>query len=130
MRNNLALSQTVIIGIREYRKLMYGNAPVQNGYIVSRAYENLLSDLDQIDWVKVNLYEQLFLAKHGPAAGSRVKTSLNVEVNSWKGIEDLRATLVGRNLFGTSRLYLPFVIKLLILGAIMQKEGTLPFIKE
>ena len=130
MRVQLALSRTVMLGIKEYRILLYGEAPVQNGFIVGLTYKNLLSDLEKIDWIKVNLFEKEFLAKYGDEKTMRTKTTLNIETDSWKGIEALRATLVDKNIFGTSRLYVPFIIKLLILGAILQNNGRLPLIEE
>ena len=131
MRVQLALSRTVMLGISEYRNLMYGEAPVQNGFIVSLAYKNLLSDLDEIDWIKVNLFEKAFLAnKNGDISTKRKKTTINIEADAWKGIEALRAALVDKNTFGTLRLYVPFVLKLLMLGAILKKGCKLPYLKE
>lgn len=130
MRVPLSLSRTVMLGIKEYRALIYGDAPVQNGFIVGLSYKNLSSDLHKIDWVKVNLYEKEFLNKYGDVSTKRTKTSLNLEKDISNGIEALRSILVDENVFGTSRIYLPFVIKLLILSAILQKDGKLPVIEE
>ena len=126
MRKQLALSRTVMLGMREYRALLYGEAPVQNGFIVGLAYNNLQPDLGDIDWVRVNLYEREFLAKYGDAGTQRVKTTINIRADVAAGLEPLRAALIEENIFGTARIYLPFVIKLLILGALLQAKGALP----
>lgn len=120
-----------MLGIREYRTTLYGDAPVQNGFIVGVSYKNLAPNLTTIDWVKVNLYEREFLQKFDAESGvQRSKTTINIETEVLDGIENLRKTLVFENTFGTSRLYLPFVIKLLILGAILNTNGNLPIKEE
>lgn len=130
MRIQLSLSRTVMLGIKEYRNLLYGDAPVQNGFIVGLSYKNLLPNLKEINWVKVNLYEKEFLKKFGDESMQRTKTTINIETDVLQGIQDLRSTLVDENIFGTSRIYVPFVVKLLILGAILHNDGKLPIIKE
>lgn len=119
-----------MLGIKEYRSLLYGDAPVQNGFIVGLSYKNLVSDLHKVDWIKINLFEKEFLENYSDEGSQRTKTTINIETEVFEGIEVLRSELVKQNLFGTSRIYVPFVIKLLILGAILKKNGKLPFKEE
>jgi hypothetical protein len=53
---------------------------------------------------------------------------MNLEESVLDGIDKVRAKLIDDDIFGASRIYLPFVIKILLLGAIMEHGGILPLL--
>jgi hypothetical protein len=64
MRMGFSLGSTAIQAVGVLKDLLYGDAPVQNGYIIGCAYKKI-RDHKNIDWVAVNQYEKVFLSEHG-----------------------------------------------------------------
>lgn len=130
MRIAMALSNTTILAIKQYKYIKFNNVNVTYGYLVTKAYQQLESKIDIIDFEAVNLSEDVFLRSidvNCDFDNIRKKTTLNLEATTVQSLEYLRDKF--KTIFCTKRLYLPFVLKLLFLAVLLDEQGKLPLKK-
>ena len=127
MRIPMALSNTTMLAIKEYKKVKYPDIKVTYGYLVKKAFNEIAEDLNIISWEAVNQYERNFLnsvTEKNNGYSTRQKTTLNIEEAIIEELYKLRENF--KTIFCSQRIYLPFVLKLIFLAAIMKMNGVLP----
>lgn len=132
MRIQMKLSRVTIIAMEEYKRLKFKgvNTRIMQGYLVGMAYKSIHSRLSEIDWPSINnaIVPNVTDAKGNEKEVLGQQTALNLEAEVLEGIEALQAEFM--TVFGTKKMYKPFVIKCILLAAILQEYHSLPCKKQ
>lgn len=130
MRVQMRLSRPAVAAMMEYKRIKFADphARVTNGYLVGMAYKTVQENLNRIDWMAVNMTEPPGVTGNYDESITDTQTALNLEITVLEGIEKLQKEFM--NIFGTKRMFKPFVIKLLLFAAILKETNRLTFLKE
>lgn len=127
MRIQMKLSRITILAIQEYKMLRFNDlqAKVTNGYLVGMAWKAIESNLSEIDWTIVNsaTVPNVTDVNGNKKQVTGEQTTLNIETTVLDGIEKLQRDFI--DVFGTKKIYKPFVIKCVLLAAILKENGEL-----
>jgi len=122
MRIQMRLSRPAVVAIQEYKIMRFGdpNAKVTSGYLVGMAWKSIKPKLSQIDWQKVNSSKIPNVTNNTDNSLEGLQTALNIEASVLQDIEELQNEFIG--IFGTKKIYKPFVIKLILFAALLEEE--------
>lgn len=125
MRIQMCLSRTTTLAMKEYKEIKFGDseARVTSGFLVGMAYKALQPKLSTIDWKEIDSAVIPNVTKNNDITITRVQTTLNLDISILDGINRLQEDFV--EAFGTKKIYKPFVIKLILLAALLQEKGQI-----
>lgn len=125
MRIQMRLSRPTVIAMQEYKRIKFADpeAKVTNGYLIGMAFKSIKDELEQIDWVKVNLSKIPNVTESNNKSLENLQTALNIEATVLNGIEELQRNFI--SIFDTKKMFKPFVIKLVLFAAILKENNAL-----
>lgn len=130
MRIQMRLSRPAVVAIQMYKIIKFDdpNAKITGGYLVGMAWKSIKPNLSKIDWQKVNTVQVPSVTDNNDPSIQGLQTALNLEVEVLQDIEQLQRDFI--KIFGTKKIFKPFVIKLILFAVILDENGALPLIKE
>jgi len=100
----------------------YHGAKVQLGHVLKRALDDLSSS-DAVDWKNVDKMSYKFFKSDELLDSIVAGTTLNLTQDTFEKISELQNQFV--EIFGTQRIYRPFVIKLIFVAALIKRKDQL-----
>ena len=130
MRITAYFGRQTVLARQEYKRIKFGdkNIRVLEGFVIGLAYKEILPRLKDIDWREIANTDIPNVTSNDDEKIVGVQTTLNLEQTVLTGIESLRKTFV--SIFGTKKIYRPYVMKLILFAAILEANGTLKTNKE
>ncbi|ODJ72290.1 hypothetical protein [Brochothrix thermosphacta] len=117
-RIQMQLSRIAVLSFKEFKILKYGdpNIRITNGYLVGVAFNSIKDKAEQIDWISVDNTSIVGVTKDADKTYQKTFTTLNIETTIHEDIKELQKYLIQEN---GSRIYFSYVIKLIMLAAIL-----------
>ncbi|MEK4730630.1 hypothetical protein [Paenibacillus sp. FSL L8-0641] len=125
MRIQMRLSRPAVVAMQEYKKIKFADpdAKVTNGYLIGMAFKSIKHELTQIDWIKTNSITIPNVTENNDESLDSLQTALNIEASILQDIEELQRDFM--IVFGTKKMFKPFVIKLILFAAILKEQNIL-----
>lgn len=121
----MRLSRPAVVAMQEYKKIKFADpdAKVTNGYLIGMAFKSIKHELTQIDWIKTNSITIPNVTENNDESLDSLQTALNIEASILQDIEELQRDFM--IVFGTKKMFKPFVIKLILFAAILKEQNIL-----
>lgn len=128
MRIQMHMSRDAKLALREVKRLEYGDTHIEitNAYLVGVAYKRIKDR--PIDWLEVATANVPNVTDDTTSSIQAVKTTLNLELSVDEGITALQTEL--NTVFDNKRVHRSFVVKLVLLAFVLDKEGLLPLLED
>lgn len=122
MRIQMKLSRITILAFREFKIIKYGdpNIRITNGYLLGVAYKSIEPIFSSIEWENIEKKALPYFSIYDEEVIDSVITTLNIERDILEGIEQLQKHFL--TVFGTKRIHKAFVVKLIMLAAILNSK--------
>ena len=126
----MRLSRPAVVAMQVYKIIKFDdpNAKITSGYLVGMAWKSIKPNLSRIDWQKVNTVQVPSVTDNNDPSLQGLQTALNLEAGVLQDIEQLQRDFI--IIFGTKKIFKPFVIKLILFAVILDENGVLPLQKE
>ncbi|NKC60594.1 hypothetical protein HED34_11550 [Vagococcus fluvialis] len=125
-RLGIKLSRDSVIALQELKVLMYGTneIPVSDSFIIGEAYKEILEEINDIDWLKLNdkKIKVPGVTDNNDSPLTSMRTTLALDKNVYDGMKDLQMDMVKKT---NGRVFFSFVVKIVLFAAILSKKGML-----
>lgn len=126
MKIQMQLGRETVLAFRKFKEIQYNDPDIDAsyGYVLNAAYNIVKSELEEIDWLDVSKEPIEGVTRNGIATIGKVQTSMILDDDFVERLRGLQEYLSKTK--NNTRIYLPYVVKLVVLSAILKIEGNLP----
>ncbi|HFI0710649.1 TPA: hypothetical protein ACGO4R_001868 [Streptococcus suis] len=109
--------------IQEFKLVNFGNKdmPVPDSFILTEAYKKIKSKIELIDWEKISEVNLSTLSQNNDNY-TPVNTTLSLDQDTLSGYKELQNKL---HSIANSRIFLSYVVKLVLFSAVLESKGEL-----
>lgn len=126
MKIQMQLGRETVLAFRKFKHIQYNDPDIDAsyGYVLDAAYNIVKNDLEEIDWITVSKKSIDGITINGNPEIGKVQTTMILDDILVEKLKELQMFLSKSK--DNTRIYLPYVVKLIVLSAILKLDSNLP----